>query len=627
MFSVKAHVSKANVKPLCGGRNQNSALAGRRTRHDPYDSLAVAVLGLAAFLLWLLNHPYQGIWHDARVYGLIAAHWIYPEALADDAFFRFGSQADLSLFTPLFGEMVRALGLDTAARWVVLSGAAGWVLAWVLLARAALGDSLAGRFAVLFAAVVVVSYSPNGEVFHLGENFATARVWALPCGLAAIACAWQGRWRLAYGLALLALLLHPLLGLWPALLIISRAIPMRLLPALALLPTVVTALIGFVGGVAVPGLGLFEGAMFEFLRAAPDIMFKPGVSRLAQHLLPLILLLVGARVGSAAWRSWYLRLFYLGAGALALAWVSLVFPIEIIVQGQPWRVTWLTLAIGGVALLDGLQALHRASPEPLAVPWLVAVLLALITLGAAASPWLWPLLGLLAVALSFLPARYVHAVAGVAGRWRFGAAAMAVVLWLIALPGLVTELEIAGARFLGTWWPGASVFHGLVAGGSWHMPLLLALVLGLLGQRRAALLATTMLLFGLIGLTWAAWDWRSAPQRLKESRWLASGITPHPFSRYIQPGDTVAWPERETTVWFELHTASFVGEIQRTGSVFSKEKFVLLGEREQAMKNATDRRALCRDKTLDWVVSPMPGRGEMPVAVAQGWKLYACHAR
>ncbi len=82
---------------------EKSALMTRR----PWATGSVLLL---AFLLWLLNHPYQGIWHDARVYGLIAAHWIYPEALASDLFFRFGSQGSLSLFTPIYGALVRVLG-------------------------------------------------------------------------------------------------------------------------------------------------------------------------------------------------------------------------------------------------------------------------------------------------------------------------------------------------------------------------------------------------------------------------------------------------------------------------------------------------------------------------------------
>ena len=67
---------------------------------------------LLCLLVWFLNHPYQGVWHDARVYGLLAAHWLSPPAFADDLFFSFGSQGSFSLFTPLYGQLVAWLGLD-----------------------------------------------------------------------------------------------------------------------------------------------------------------------------------------------------------------------------------------------------------------------------------------------------------------------------------------------------------------------------------------------------------------------------------------------------------------------------------------------------------------------------------
>ena len=79
-----------------------------------------------------------------------------------------------------------ALGLDLAARLVVLSGGAFWCVALFALSRAVLGDTLAGRFAVLFGVVLSVSYSPNTSIFVLNENFATARSWAMPSGLLAV---------------------------------------------------------------------------------------------------------------------------------------------------------------------------------------------------------------------------------------------------------------------------------------------------------------------------------------------------------------------------------------------------------------------------------------------------------
>ena len=80
----------------------SSDIPARLMRHNPW---AGAILFLVAFLLWLLNRPYHGLWHDAYVYGVISAQWIYPDALASDLFFRFGSQGSLTIFTPIYGEL------------------------------------------------------------------------------------------------------------------------------------------------------------------------------------------------------------------------------------------------------------------------------------------------------------------------------------------------------------------------------------------------------------------------------------------------------------------------------------------------------------------------------------------
>jgi hypothetical protein len=620
--------SRATEAQVAVSAPENSALATRRN-----DLPTAAILLLLAFLLWLLNNPYQGIWHDARVYGLLAAHWIYPDALASDLFFRFGSQGSLSLFTPIYGELVRALGLDAAARLVVLSGGALWVVALFALARAMLGNAqggtLAMRFAVLFGVMLSVSYSPNGGVFVLNENFATARVWAMPCGLLAVAMQINGRRIAAAGLALFAFLLHPLLGLWPLALLVAARLKLRSLAALALLPTLAVLAIGSVGGLDISGLRLIDGALLDFVKTAPDIIFKPDSPRLPLHLLSLVILLLGLRAGSPRLHPLYARLFLIGSGGLLLALVaSCLYPIEIVVQGQPWRVSWLTIPLAGFALLDVLQTLHRKSPVRFAVPWLCGLLLALATFGVVAMPWALVTLSVVVLAMSFLPPRFFIAAAYALQAWRRSALIGLIVLWCVALPGLWIELEIAGARFVGSWWHGAVVLHGLVAGAMWLLPLLLAFCLGHLPRWRgvgpfAAILAIVLLVTAL-----ARWDWRGEAQRNDEAHWLNPQAAPHPFARFIRSGDTIAWPEKETTVWFVLHTANYIGEVQHIGVVFSRDRFNEWQRRDAFLKQVEPRPekrlVLCNDPLVDWVVMSQPVASAAAVAVQPGAVLYAC---
>ena len=300
-----------------------------------------ALLFGLGFLLWLLNHPYQGIWHDARVYGLLAAHWLNPGAYAGDLFFRFGSQGTFSVFTPLYGELVRWFGLSQAAWWVVLGGGLLWIGACLGLARTVLGDGFAARFAVMLGAVVVVSYSPNGGTFMLGENFATARSWAIPLGLGSVAALAAQRQGWSLGLSLAALSLHPLHGVWPLALWVLVRLRAPLAICLALMPPVVMVLLGATNS-DLPHFRLMTDKWIEFAwESASDIAFKaPLQSRLPQYSIVLIILWLGARTGSEKWRALYLRSLMLGLGGLGLALLaSYWLPVEIVVQGQPWRVT------------------------------------------------------------------------------------------------------------------------------------------------------------------------------------------------------------------------------------------------------------------------------------------------
>lgn len=597
---------------------EKSAMAMRRNA-----AWSTAILVLLAFLLWLLNHPYQGIWHDARVYGLIAAHWMYPEALASDLFFRFGSQGNLTLFTPIYGELVRALGLDRAAQLVTLSGGALWVTALFYLSRNMLGDTLAGRFAVLFGVMLSVSYSPYASTFVLNENFATARVWAMPAGLMAVAWLAAGKFRRAAAAALLSCLLHPLLGLWPLALVILARLPLRWVIPLTLSPALAVIGIGLLNP-DLPYLRLMQGEWLDYLRGAPDILFKahqaPQTTRLPVYLTALIALLAGARAGSPQWRPLYARLLALAAGGLVLTLLSSYgLPLEVIVQGQPWRVFWLAIPLAGVAFLNLLQRAAVVDGAPL----LIGNGLALLALD---GDWLLPVIWL-ACAASWLPAPYLNALAAHVNAWRKALWVTLLALCLLALPGFIVELEIAGARFVTPWWPGALVLHGLVAGGLWPLPLLLAWLLGResLFSRTGVALAAVAAVAGLLILTLGAWDKRPFSVQRMEARYLNSHQPPHPFSAYIRRGETVAWPEQEMTVWLELHTPSYWGKTQGIGVVFSHDKFAEWQRRGARVAAAPTRLALCADPLLDWVVVMQPVTAVAALAVApSGAALYAC---
>lgn len=586
----------------------------------PEEHAGSAVLFAAAVLLWLLNHPYQGIWHDARIYGLLAAHWLTPDALAPDLFFRFGSQGELSLFTPFYGALVGWLGLDQASWWVVLTGGIAWVAAMMLLANRMLGRGAAAGLAVLLAAVVTVSYSPNAGTFVLTENYATARSWALPLGLGGVAALVSGRRIWAFSLAMASLLLHPLLGIWPVALCLLVWLRTGIAVTLVMLVVIAAAAAGLLD-IEVPHLRLMRGEWLVFARdVAPDILFRPAGARLVEHGAALAGLLLAAHRGSERCRPIYGRALLLGGGGLALAMIaSFWLPIEILVQGQPWRVGWLLLPLAMLGLLDVAQRLGRESRNgPLLLGAAGAV--------AAMGPTWWLPALYLAAAGAFLPLAAWRRLDDWAGQRRKYLAVALGLVWLLLLPGLVADWDIAGHQLLRPWWTGAEWLHGLVAGGVWHIAALAAVpaVRGLPPSSASWRMAAACVLLGLNLFVLSQWDRRVESRRAEEMCYLERHCPAHAFLREIAVGETVFWPERELTVWFTLNRASYYGEVQRTGAVFSRAKFDEWRRRDALVAAAAEPWQPCADPALDWLVLGGGVAGASPRAVWRKAGLYAC---
>jgi len=244
-----------------------------------------ALLACVAFVLWLFNHPYGGFnEHDARIYAVLAMHWIDPAAYARDPFFMFGSQDDYSLFSPLYGSLIRLMGLAQAAKVVVFSGGILWIGAAMALAWRLFEDTRARWFAVLLCAVVSLGYSPNGSTFVLNENFATARSYAFALAVMALAQAIAHRPVQAVVLAAVATAFHPLIGVWVLLAIIASRMNDRMLVASV---TVLTAGVTLAVVVGWPPMRVMADDWEQIVRASSRDVFVGawGEMRLNEYLL------------------------------------------------------------------------------------------------------------------------------------------------------------------------------------------------------------------------------------------------------------------------------------------------------------------------------------------------------
>lgn len=607
-------------------------------------SSGAAIIALLAMAFWLFNHVYLGIYHDATVYALLAAHWIDPLPYARELFFQFGSQDDFSFFSPLYGTLIAAVGLDAAARTIVLAGGALWVIACVALARSMFGPVWLVTLTVLFCTTIRFSYSPNFGTFTFNENFATARSLAIPLAVLALAAAVAGRRGAGLLLGMAALVLHPLLGIWVLILSAARALSEKWL--LAAIVVFFALLFGASVVLPVESLQVMDPEWAGIVRSSTSDVFLGGwgVLRLADILLTIGILWLAGRAGSPRHRELFLRLCLLTVVAILGAQLcSYFWPIHLVMQVQPWRILWLAELMAIFAVVDLLGAASMAGRRYL-----------LASLGVVAVAWgvpevrhLLPFLVLLLLSTDRSKGWLVAAAEKLSARpvlaWFLGGG-----LILILLPNYWVSLELLGSVVLPDWLPDFPAAKGfLVAGGEGLFFLMLGLGMQY-GPGRWIILATA-----LPSLLVAAslWDARGGALRLLEGDYLSAHPASWTSGLPVRSGDVVAWPERLLETWLVLKTPIYATDWQSIGIVFSRARMVEIKRRLEAVSIAAlpdriemaDRDLaigevhrnlvaaghdiqnlhryglgvateagvpyLCQDQVLDWVISAWPNIG------------------
>lgn len=615
-----------------------SASPGMTARRGARGWLAVL---LAAFLLWMLNHPMLSIDnHDARIYSILALHWLTPEAYARDPFFMFGSQDSYSLFSPLYGLLIRELGLTVAASTVMLVGGVLWCVAAMAVASGLGLSRWIGVMAVLAAAVLSINYSPNGQTFLLNEGFATARSIAFPLGALALAACLHERLWLAGLLAIAALLVHPLIGIWALAVALLWRLSARQIAVL--LVTAILLLLGLMFSEVGPFVR-FDAEWEHILRTHTWDVFvaEPAGMRWRDYMLMLLALLATAlhvRENSAA--RMYRRALLVSAVALLSAmFASLVWPSKIVIQAQLWRGMWLAAYLLPFALCHLLMlSLATLRPAKGGWPWASMALLAVLFMLRDAFVYVLMALSLIALLRRCCATERVHALEErlrdiVATRWM---PLLSVGLCVMAVPNLWAELTLLGGA-IPVVSPVPPQFIGLVFyGGAGVGFALLAWALGRYGQRPIVVCGL------LLALVFASVHWDRRNERDRQWEAYAAFGRSDVMTELIKPGEVVLWDERlPLNAWYELRTAHYASPTQAIGIVFSREKtFELLArvrrireayaqERGLSEASQTELHAfafsapsgsgiplLCRDPGLDWVVAIGSGAAAPPGGIA-----------
>lgn len=581
-------------------------------------SIKVVCGGLA---LWSVFHPYQGIWHDARLYTVAALHWLSPEAYGRDIWFAFGSQDDLTLFSPLYAAAIRALGVSEAARTMVVVGAIGWVAAVWALYREILSSRLAIA-ACLASCMLPLWYSLSGtDVFQVSESFVTARIMAVPLSLFGLAAVQRGRIPLGFVLLLAAAAMHPIMASGPIAVAICLCCNDRF--QFYLLTGVLLALVvAMLNPMRWTALEPIDGVWMELVRGsgASALLQFQGFN-FARVFGSLGLLLWGATLGSPAAARIYRTVTLVVAWSLCAAEVVCFFyPSALLVQMQLWRSTWLAVVL---AIPAGFEIAATAWQRGKA-----ARLLLLLGGLAVVSGDMW--------ASVPLAAWLIYAALSPAARFRLrnpgriaqrSLTAIAAILFLLMLPTLCFDLVGVGINAPG---PALSGNGRYLLRAIGFYILLPAMVWWVLCWNTARYkLPGVALSVALLVAAFTSWDQRPDSKKMIEASYRVGGNR-NMFGGKVHPGETVYWPANTVRVWLELGTASYAGREQAIGVVFSQQRTLELWRRMQLLQHRSDKKDislrgnrlnlhrydnimplttaglynLCADPALDYVIDP-----------------------
>ncbi|MCK6404937.1 MAG: hypothetical protein L6Q60_02860 [Rhodocyclaceae bacterium] len=542
------------------------------------------LLALAGASLWLVTHPYRGLFQDANLYTLMALRWLEGAAYARDPFFVFGAQDAYSVFSPIHGVLIRVFGVSGASTFLVLIGGFSWLSASWLVARRIFSDRFPFGVFFLCSAALSLSYSPVGGTFVLNESFATARIVAIPLGIAAVALG--ANRPAAWLLALFATALHPLLGVWPLLLLASVRFSDSKLAALAAIAFCSLLIAAVLGRET-----LFHPLSAERLNLLRDSTVDLLVSGEGANaaLFWLAALLVGSLFGAHHFRRCYLLIAFLSALAYLLSLIaSLYYPIELLLQVQPWRAMWLAIFFAVVAIVDVAWVLCRSDR----VGWCYVLLIGSLLL--VCKPVAGPLLF-----LGYVLVRQVPAIKFLLQPASRSALLLAIATAVLALPAWLADVQLDGESLSLFGWTAGDTLRGVIGGTGYGVGpmLIVALLIHAGSQRWLLLLSIPMVVWVFLH-----WDTRAAPTRVWEDglRVPAPGVIPG-----LQRGQTVYWPNNLAQTWFGLGTAGYIGGYHLSGLVFSADKTALVVAR------------LERAAVASVIQGPPSGSGDYKVALVE----------
>jgi hypothetical protein len=534
------------------------------SRDTVYGPWFVAGMLLLCGIAWLLCHPYQGIFHDANLYTLQALAHLHP-ALHEDVFLRFGSQDRFTVFSPLYATAIQWLGIDRAAALLTLLSQAALIGGAYAVVRAAASVQTALLGLLVFLAIPG-EYGPE-RVFTCLEAFLTPRMLSEALVLGAIAFTLYGKTRLAWLIALMAMSVHPVMGLagCMALLTLQYILP-KPRNALILAALAGAALLGSL----LPSLGgRFDDAWAALVHERSPYLFMRDwlMDDWSQAGVVVTTLLIGSITLQANSRQ-------LCSAALIVSlsgWVITVIGADwlhgvLATQVQSWRWQWLGTTVA--ALLLPAIVMHGWRGGTTERTCALLVLCAWI-FGEGNYAAVTCAAALLVLATRRLPSRQQMLIF-------YGVVSLLVIalVWRIA-----TNLEFTNLHYLDgalpLWLRRAESFtkDGLAIAAAGALLYYAA--------SRSRPLYSLLAVLGIIAaVAIAPYSWRA--WTLQDS----SADTAAAFSswRDLVPATAeIFWPEATHETWTLLHRPSYISGLQTSGLVYSRPAAIELARRAESL--------------------------------------------
>lgn len=542
--------------------------------------LSLVALSLAVFLLF---RPYQGIMHDARLYVGYAMAALDPDGIGRDIVFVNDGQSKFSVYPVLMRELARQIGPSYAAIVLTYSGLMLWFAAFVALVRRLVGDRMHD---VQIAAVIVLAaslpafYGGQG-VFRAAEFYATPRVFAEACVLAAFAAILARRTTVVIAAFVIGLAFHPLMtapGIGVALWFHAELPRARRL-------LIAAATCGFaalvVGTLLVDGVGKpfarFDAEWMQALNTNHALVFMRNwragdAMRIVVQMVTVLLAtpLLAVKAQRLVWSA----LVVVGAGVSLSGIGADLLSNVLVTQVQAWRGLWVlatvaTVMLGvllsstwsareGTGVTTSASDLRKASTVLLVLAWFVVELNSMGLLFAMLAVLFWQLPARLP--RFALPPRGVRAIVS-----------MAVVILILNVVAhswvnVTTAWSSPDTTLRWSWFTmvstGVPGFVTLVVAG-----------VALVGRRplRNARAARILpwISFALLAFTLSSIDSRTQYQRYIE-RELDARATGVPTAAIFTRGQTILWPYADLEPWALAGSEGWGTIVQSMPNVFDR---------------------------------------------------------